>query len=41
MKTAFWQVKLSASQARENSQKHTIHFSILTDLIIMKTAEQE
>ena len=47
MKTAFWQVSLTASQAGENSQtnvlrlKHTIESSIPTDMIFMKTAEEE
>jgi hypothetical protein len=45
MKTAFWQASLTASQAGENSQtnglEHTIEFSILTDLILRKTAEEE
>jgi hypothetical protein len=45
MKTAFWQASLTASQAGENSQtnglEHTIESSILTDLILRKTAEEE
>jgi hypothetical protein len=45
MKTAFLQVSLTASQARENSQtnglKHTIESGILKDLIVMKTADEE
>jgi hypothetical protein len=45
MKTAFWQAILKASQAGENSQtnclKHKIKSSILTDLILRKTAEEE
>jgi hypothetical protein len=45
MKTAFWQASLTTSQAGENSQtnglKHTIESSILTDLILRKTAEEE
>jgi hypothetical protein len=45
MKTAFWQVSLTASQAGENRQtngfEHTIESSILMDLIFRKTAEEE
>jgi hypothetical protein len=42
MKTAFWQASLTASQAGESSHtngfEHTIESSILTDLILRKTA---
>jgi hypothetical protein len=47
MKTAFWQASLTASQAGENSQtngpglEHTMESIILTDLILMKNAEEE
>jgi hypothetical protein len=44
MKTAFWQASLKASQAEEHSQTNclvfTIESSILTDLIVRKTAEE-
>jgi hypothetical protein len=42
---AFWQANFTASQAGENSQtnglENTIKSSILTDLILRKTAEEE
>jgi hypothetical protein len=45
MKIAFWQARLTASQAGENSQinglEHTIQSSILTDVILRKTVEEE
>jgi hypothetical protein len=45
MKTAFWLASLTASQAGENSQtnglEHTMESSILTDLILRKTAEED
>jgi hypothetical protein len=45
MKMASWQASLTASRAGENSQtngfEHAIEPSILTDLLLRKTAEEE
>jgi hypothetical protein len=45
MKSASWQASLMTPRAGENSQtngfQHTIESSILTDLILRKTTEEE